>query len=81
MPQSYITNAENELLAKATEQFNLLKQPKVSYDLKTVPEFIKSLQNPIQIGDMVNVKDVALGVNKVLRVQSIIYRDWETILR
>lgn len=69
MPQSYITNAENELLAKATEQFNLLKQPKVSYDLKTVPEFIKSLQNPIQIGDMVNVKDIALGVDKVLRVQ------------
>lgn len=71
MPQSYITNAENELLAKATEQFNLLKQPKVSYDLKTVPEFIKSLQNPIQIGDMVNVKDIALGVDKVLRVQKI----------
>ena len=69
MPQSYITNAENELLAKATEQFNLLKQPKVSYDLKTVPEFLKSLQNPIQIGDMVNVKDIALGVDKVLRVQ------------
>lgn len=71
MPQSYITNAENELLAKATEQFNLLKQPKVSYDLKTVPEFLKSLQNPIQIGDMVNVKDTALGVDKVLRVQKI----------
>ena len=71
MPQSYVANAENELLAKATEQFNLLKQPKVSYDLKTVPEFIKSLQNPIQIGDMVNVKDTALGVDKVLRVQKI----------
>ena len=71
MPQYYVTNAENELLSKATEQFNLLKQPKVSYDLKTVPEFLKSLSNPIQIGDMVNVKDTALGVDKVLRVQKI----------
>jgi len=71
MPDSYITNAENELLAKATEQFNLLKQPKVSYDLKTDPEFIKSLQTPIQIGDMVNVKDAALGIDKVLRVQKV----------
>lgn len=71
MPQSYITNAENELLAKGTEKFNLQKQPKVSYDLKTVPEFLKSLSNPIQIGDMVNVKDIALGVDKVLRVQKI----------
>lgn len=71
MPESYITNSENELLAKATEQFNLLKQPKVSYDLKTVPEFLKSLSTPIQIGDMVNVKDTALGVDKVLRVQKI----------
>lgn len=71
MPQSYITNAENELLAKATEQFNLLKQPKVAYDLEVDSSFISSLATPISIGDYVRVKDSDLGVDKVLRVQSI----------
>lgn len=71
MPQSYITNAENELLAKATEQFNLLKQPKVAYDLEVDSSFISSLATPISIGDYVRVKDSDLGVDKLLRVQSI----------
>lgn len=71
MPESYITNAENELLAKATEQFNIMKQPKVSYDLKIDSDYIKSLENTIGIGDFVKIKDSDINVDKELRVNKI----------
>ena len=70
-PEIYITNAENKLLAKATEQFALKKQVKVSYDLIVDPEYIKNLQTKINVGDYVRVKDAKLGVDKVIRVNSI----------
>lgn len=70
-PEIYITNAENKLLAKATEQFALKKQVEVSYDLIVDPEFIKKLQTKINVGDYVRVKDAKLGVDKVIRVNSI----------
>ena len=71
MPNVYITNAEIELLAKGTEQFNLNKVAKVSYDLEVDPEYLKTLATPISIGDYVRVKDSALGIDKVIRVQQI----------
>ncbi len=71
MPDTYIANAEAELLAKATEQFALKKVAKVSYDLDVDPEYIKTLATPISIGDYVRVIDTALGIDKVIRVQSI----------
>lgn len=71
MPQTYITNAEAELLAKANEQFPLLKSAKVSYDLEVDPEYIKNLSTPLLIGDYVRVKDPALGIDKVIRIQAI----------
>lgn len=71
MPQTYIANAEAELLTKANEQFALLKTVKVSYDLEVDPEYIKNLATPISIGDYVRVKDTDLGIDKVIRVQAI----------
>ncbi|QNS40182.1 hypothetical protein H0S70_07145 [Chryseobacterium manosquense] len=71
MPQTYITNAEAELLTKANEQFALLKTVKVSYDLEVDPDYIKNLSTPISIGDYVRVKDANLGIDKVIRVQAI----------
>lgn len=81
-PEIYITNAENELLTKATEQFNLKKQIQVSYDLTVDPAFLKDLGTPINIGDYVRVKDGALNVDKVIRVNSIVRnfiqnREWK----
>lgn len=81
-PEIYITNAENELLTKATEQFNLKKQIQVSYDLTVDPAFLKDLATPINIGDYVRVKDGALNVDKVIRVNSIVRnfiqnREWK----
>lgn len=71
-PPSYIVAAEAELLTKATEQFALKKQVQVEYELNVDPEFIKSLITPVSIGDYVRVKDTALAVNKVIRVNSIV---------
>lgn len=71
MPQTYIANAEAELLAKANEQFPLLKTAKVSYELEVDPQYIKSLNTPLSIGDYVQVVDPALGIDKVIRIQAI----------
>lgn len=71
MPPTYIANAESELLAKGTEQFVLNKTAKVSYELNVDPEYLKSLATPISVGDYVRVKDSAMGIDKVIRVQAI----------
>lgn len=71
MPQTYITNAETQLQTKGNEQFALLKQAKVSYDLNVAEDFLKTLATPLQIGDMVRVVDSALGIDKTLRVNQI----------
>ncbi|WP_185246623.1 phage tail protein [Chryseobacterium bernardetii] len=72
MPDIYVANAENELLNKATEQFNLLKQAKVSYDLEIDPEYIRGLSlDEMDIGDYIRVVDGPLGIDKVLRINSI----------
>lgn len=71
MPQTYIANAENQLLAKGTEQFNLLKQAKVAYDLDIAEDYLAKLQKLPEIGDLINVRDTALGIDKVIRVNEI----------
>ena len=72
MPDIYVSNAENELLTKATEQFNLLKQAKVSYDLEIDPEYIRGLSlDEMDIGDYIRVVDGPLGIDKILRINSI----------
>ncbi len=71
MPQSYITSAEAELLAKGTEQFNIAKQAKVSYNLNIARDFIKELSRPLEIGDLINVKDIKLGIDKIIRIHEI----------
>ncbi|WP_284464906.1 phage tail protein [Chryseobacterium sp.] len=72
MPDIYVSNAEDDLLVKATEQFNLLKQAKVSYDLEIDPEYINGLSlDQMDIGDYIRVIDGPLGIDKVLRINSI----------
>lgn len=70
-PESYITKAETELLAKADEQFLLKKQAQVSYSLNVDPLFLKELATPMNIGDYIRVQDSAMGVDKVIRINSI----------
>ena len=71
MPVVYVENAENELMTKAEEQFNLHKQAKVTYNLECDPKYIESLAYQFEIGDYVQVKDAALVIDKVLRINSI----------
>ncbi|ASK29719.1 hypothetical protein CEY12_06195 [Chryseobacterium sp. T16E-39] len=69
MPKSYIDNAENELLVKGLEQFDLHKNAKVSYDLGVDPAYMEKIGlGKFDIGDYIRVIDEELGINKVLRV-------------
>ncbi|WP_343679988.1 hypothetical protein [Chryseobacterium arthrosphaerae] len=69
MPKTYIDNAENELLQKGLEQFELNKNAKVSYDLNVDPAYMEKIGvGKFDIGDYVQVYDPVLGIDKVLRV-------------
>ncbi|MEE6129177.1 hypothetical protein V2E39_17390 [Chryseobacterium arthrosphaerae] len=72
MPKTYIDNAENELLIKGGEQFNLNLKAKVSYDLNVDPAYMEKIGvGKFDIGDYVQVYDQVLGIDKVLRVNQI----------
>ncbi len=69
MPKTYIDNAENELLQKGLEQFELNKNAKVSYDLNVDPAYMEKIGvGKFDIGDYIQVYDPVLGIDKVLRV-------------
>lgn len=72
MPKTYIDNAENELLIKGGEQFNLNLKAKVSYDLNVDPAYMEKIGvGKFDIGDYIQVYDAMLGIDKVLRVNQI----------
>lgn len=72
MPKTYIDKAENELLVKGGEQFNLNLKAKVSYDLNVDPAYMEKIGvGKFDIGDYVQVYDAVLGIDKVLRVNQI----------
>ncbi|MCE4064364.1 phage tail protein [Chryseobacterium gleum] len=72
MPKTYIDNAENELLQKGLEQFELNKNAKVSYDLNVDPAYMEKIGvGKFDIGDYIRVYDPVLGIDKVLRVNQI----------
>jgi len=71
MPDSYIKNAENELLVKGLEQFEIHKNAKVSYDLEIDSAYMEKIGiGNFDIGDYVTAVDKPLGINKMLRINS-----------
>lgn len=69
MPETYITAAENELLQKGLEQFELNKTAKVSYSMEVDPEYMKKVGvGKFDIGDYIRIADEPLRIDKVLRV-------------
>lgn len=71
MPQTYIDNAENELLVKGLEQFELHKNAKVSYDLEVDPDFIQKIGiGNFGVGDYVRIIDKPLNIDKMLRINT-----------
>ena len=73
-PDSYITNAEAELLAASIPEFEKLKEVKVKYDINIDKEFLNIKKTiPFDIGDKLRVKDLELGVDKFIRINAISY--------
>lgn len=71
MPQSYITNAENRLLAKATEYINKNSDLQLKYTVVADPLHFKQNNIHIEVGNTVIIKDDSLNVNKPIRVVSV----------
>lgn len=74
MPESYLTNAEAELLSAATPEFEKLKEVKVKYDINIDKEFLNIKKTlPFNIGDKLRVKDLEMAVDKFIRINAISY--------
>ncbi|WP_430827300.1 hypothetical protein [Chryseobacterium indologenes] len=72
MPKSYIDKAENELLQKGLEQFELNKNAKISYDLSVDPIYMEKIGvGKFDIGDYIQLYDEVFGIDKILRVNQI----------
>lgn len=76
MPDVYITDAENKLKEKALEDYDKLSQNNVKYSLDIDPLFFASIGGGtdvkfLGIGDFINIKDTALGIDKTSRIISL----------
>lgn len=76
LPTSYVTAAENKLLAEATAYLNKYKSPQVKYSLTVDPMFLKTLipgasSNIFWAGDYIPIKDAAMGIDTTIRVKSL----------
>lgn len=80
MPSSYVTAAENELIAAANARLVELSEPQVSYTVVIDPKFIKSTGRTVKMGDLVWIVDDDLGLQKKIRISSVtrnIVNDYE----
>jgi len=68
MPQTYIDNAETELLTKATEYLSQNSSPRVSYKLVIDPKYVKQNGLSFAAGDYLRTVDSALSIDKTIRI-------------
>lgn len=68
MPDSYITNAENELLARATQYLNENSDIQVRYVVVCNPIYFKLNNIHVDLGNTARVIDTDLNVDKDIRV-------------
>ncbi len=71
MPQTYIDNAEVELLEKATEYIEKFSQPNVIYKITPNHPELRRANIDINIGDIVTIKDEDFGVEFQTRILSL----------
>lgn len=71
MPDSYVENAEQELLDATQVYLDENKSPRVDYDLSVSYRYLRKNNISFDIGDFVTVIDEDLGINKKLRVTEI----------
>lgn len=73
MPASYIEDAEEEIQAATEDAAEASGIPNVSYALEIDILNVKRENTQIGPGDKVTVEDTAMGVNKLIRVNSVSY--------
>lgn len=72
MPDSYVTNAEQELLEATQVYLNENKSSRVDYDLSVSYRYLRQNNISIDIGDFVTIIDADLGINKKARITEVI---------
>lgn len=75
MPESYIIDAENRLLAATIEYAEANSTPKIAYQLSMDRLFIKNngLTTALNFGDKIGVKDDPMNTDVILRISNISY--------
>ncbi len=68
MPQSYVTDAENRLQAKAQAYLDLNSSPIYQYSITCDPKYLRKKQIAIAKGDIVWLEDIELEISKWIRV-------------
>ncbi len=77
LPQSYITEAEQKLLAAGQTELSKVCQPQVSYSLELDEQFFtryygrKIPTEVLFVGDYIHIIDTQIGVNKEVRITRI----------
>jgi hypothetical protein len=68
MPTSYVTIAENDLLAAAIARLIELSEPQLAYTLVLDPAFMRRINRTVNLGDLVWIVDAELEVQKKIRI-------------
>lgn len=72
-PPSYVSAAENEVAAAATEYIAKHSIPRYPYVAKTHPAFIAATGAAFEVGDRVTIVDTDYNANGLFRISSLIY--------
>lgn len=71
MPASYVTDAELLLQSKAQEYLNTVSEPSYKYTIQCDPANFRKRKIYLEVGDMVNLTDNELQVNRQIRIISL----------
>lgn len=71
MPGSYVIAAELLLQSKAQEYLNTASEPSYKYSIQCDPAYFRKKNIYLEIGDMVNLTDNELQVNRQIRIISL----------
>lgn len=76
MPQTYIDKAEADLKTAALNLLNTISDPQQQLSIVVDPAYFRKKKLTIDIGDLIWITDVALGIDKRIRVTAFT-RDFE----
>jgi hypothetical protein len=72
MPQTYIEAAESALLVKAQDYLNTYSAPVYSYAIDCDPIYFRLNKVNLAYGDVVRITDVELGIDRMIRILSVV---------